>query len=302
MEHLPSLSSLRSFEAAAKHQSFTLAAEELHMTQSAISRMVRELEATIGVTLFRPAGRGVALTDAGRALADQLHGDLDRLRGTIRNASAAGDTRRLLSIGTLPTFGSRWLAPRLTRFRASHPQVEFALHSHPAPFDLIGEGVDIAIHFGRKEWVDGTLTELCPEDLVAVASPLMADRHEVTQPTGLARLPLLHLSTRPNAWRVYFDALGLPLDTVRQGTLFDQFSAMISAAIHGLGAAIVPSYLIEAELAQGTLVILGRPACEDDRYYVVTPRGVANPLAAQFRDWLVAEARASTRKRMQFRG
>ena len=113
MSGLPSLSVLRSFEAAARHQSFTLAAQDLRVTQGAVSRMVRELEGLVGVALFRPAGRGVALTEAGRTLSERLHGDLDRLRQTMRNASAAGDGMQMLSIGVLPTFGSRWLAPRL---------------------------------------------------------------------------------------------------------------------------------------------------------------------------------------------
>ena len=293
---LPSLSLLRSFEAAAKHQSFTLAAEELRITQSAVSRMVRELEAIVGVTLFRPAGRGVALTEAGRNMADQLHTDLDRLRQTMRNAGAAGDRMQTLSIGVLPTFGSRWLAPRLADFRAEHPKVQFALHSRAEPFDMAREGIDLAIHFGRKEWIDGALTELCPEDLVAVSAPLLAERYDVSTAADLIRLPLMHLQTRSTSWPVYFDSLGLAADHARQGALFDQFSTMIAAAIHGLGAAIVPSYLIEAELAQGTLVVLGSPKQSDGMYYVVTPRGVANPIAAIFRDWMVGQARATSRK------
>lgn len=294
---VPSLSVLRSFEAAAKHQSFTRAAEELHVTQGAISRMVRELEAQAGVPLFRPAGRGVALTDAGRNLARQLHADLERLRQTMRSASAAGEGAQTLSIGVLPTFGSRWLAPRLPRFRAEHPKIEVAIYSRAKPFDLAREGIDIAIHFGRKEWVDGTLSELCPEDLVAVASPVMAKRYEIAQPGDLQRMPLVHLHTRETAWQVYFDSLGVPMKRARQGAFFDQFATMINAAVHGLGAAIVPSYLIETELAQGTLVAVGRPESPDDMYYVVTPRGVANPAASAFRNWITAQARVSSRKR-----
>ena len=297
MSGLPSLSVLRSFEAAARHQSFTLAAQDLRVTQGAVSRMVRELEGLVGVALFRPAGRGVALTEAGRTLSERLHGDLDRLRQTMRNASAAGDGMQMLSIGVLPTFGSRWLAPRLERFRREQPTGQFAIHSRSKPFDLAADGIDLAIHFGRKEWVNGALTDLCPEDLVAVASPGLAARHAVAGATDLARLPLLHLHTRHTAWEVYFDGLGQATDRARRGAMFDQFSTMISAAIHGLGAAIVPTYLIEAELAQGTLVELGRPPSPDGQYYIVTPRGVANPAAAAFRDWIVGEVRTSTRTR-----
>lgn len=294
MRLLPSLSVLRSFEAAAKHESFTRAAEELRVTQGAISRMVRELETHVGVTLFRPEGRGVSLTEAGRNLAQNLHDDLERLRVTIGNASAAGEEMRTLSIGVLPTFGARWLAPRLAKFRKKHPNIEFALYSRSQPFDLGREGIDLAIHFGRENWVDGTLTKFCPEDLVAVASPLIVEGSRAPEPAHIQSMPLLHLRTRSEAWPAYYETLGLATETARRGATFDQFSAMIAAATHSLGAAIVPTYLIEAELAEGSLVVLGQPKCPGDMYYVVTPRGISNPDAAQFRDWIVAEARSKT--------
>lgn len=181
---------------------------------------------------------------------------------------------------------------------AEHPKIQIALHNRAEPFDMAREGIDVAIHFGRKEWIDGALTELCPEDLVAVASPVMADVYEIKQPQDLYDMPLLHLRTRDSAWEIFFDSLGLSTDIARQEALFDQFATMVAAAIHGLGAAILPSYLIESELAQGTLVALGRPECPDDMYFVVTPRGVANPAASAFRNWATAEARASSRKRV----
>lgn len=302
MLHLPSLSVLRSFEAAAKHQSYTQAAEELRVTQGAISRQVRELETIVGVTLFRKAGRGVALTEAGRNLAARLQGDLDRLRQTVAYASAAGDGARTLSIAVLPTFGARWLAPRLPRFAARQPRAQLAFHSRGEPFDLAREGIDLAIHFGSADWVGGTLTPLCPEDLVAVASPLLADRYEVERPEDSLRLPLLHLSSRATAWQDYFSGLGLVPDGALQGALFDQFSTMIAAATHGLGAAIVPTYLIESELAQGTLIILGQPAGSEGMYYVVRPRDVENPLAESFAAWVCEEAQASSLRRLQRQG
>lgn len=292
MPHLPSLSVLRSFEAAARYQSFTRAAQDLGITQGAVSRMVRELEATLGVPLFRQAGRGVVLTEAGQRFAPRLSEDLARLRQTLRLAGAAG-AGRALSVAVLPTFGSHWLAPRLPQFQARHPEITLALQSRTAPVDLVQEGVDLAIHFGREEWVDGVLTELCPEDLIVVAAPALVAAHGLGQPAALAQAPLLHLQTRLNAWPAFFDQHNLDANTARRGTLFDQFAALIAAATHALGAAIVPTYLVEAELSDGRLKTLGRPKPQADRYFVVTPKGIDNPAAEALRRWLIEEAQRS---------
>jgi DNA-binding transcriptional LysR family regulator len=296
MTHLPSLSLLRCFEAAAKYQSFTRAARDLGMTQGAVSRQVRELEAQIGVTLFRPTGRGVALTEAGRSLANHVQDDLDRLRQTLRRAGAVDQGHQVLAIGVLPTFGSHWLAPRLRRFRDTHPGVELEIHSRTEPFDLIRHGIDLAIHFGRSHWVDGDLLPLCPENLVAIAAPDI-----LAQPGAvLPNLPLLHLRTRQNAWAAHFETLGLPVHAARRGMVFDQFATMIAAAIHGAGVAIVPTYLIERDLDRGALVpVLPHlpPKGMGDMYYVVMPKGVHNPTAARFRHWIMAQARASSQNR-----
>ena len=291
MTRLPSISVLCSFEAAAKHQNYTLAAEELGVTQAAISRKVRELEGVIGVALFRKAGRGVELTGAGRALEDRLHGDLDRLRATIDLASASGDAEQRLTLAVLPTFSAQWLVPRLANFMACHPGFQFALQSRTEPFDLVKAGVDLAIHFGRKEWVGGKLAPLFPENLIAVASPAMIERMDIKGPQDVERLPLLHLSTRRSAWAAYFAALGLRDSTAYQGTLFDQFTSLIAGAVSGMGAAIVPSYFVENELQQGALVGIGTAPTSDDMYYVVTPTNLANPATDTFRAWITSRAK-----------
>jgi len=274
-----------------------LAAEDLNVTQAAISRQVHELEGLLGASLFRKEGRGVVLTDAGHRLAQRLAVDLDRLRQTMTNAAAAGAGDEILSIAVLPTFASRWLAPRLSLFKALEPRVQLALHSRSAPFDLAREGIDLAIHFGSNAWTSGNPTPLCPENLVAVASPILVDRYEVTCPGDCQRLPLLHLQSRCTAWQDFLEQVtGVP-KRARAGMLFDQFSTMIACAINGLGAAIVPAYLIETELALGTLVALGKPEASDGMYYVVQPRGIHNPLADRFADWLGQEAQMSSRRR-----
>ena len=294
---LPSLAVLRSFEAAAKHQSFTAAADDLRISQAAISRQVRELEEIIGCQLFRKEGRGVALTAAGAALAEELHVGLDRLRDTIRKAQGAGEAGQTLTVAVLPTFSSRWLARRLPEFRALYPNVQFTFKSRTEPFDLISDGVDVAIHFGAPDWIGGNHVTLCPEALVAIAAPRLVEEAGLDDATAYVDLPLLHLASRRKAWPAFFDQLGLDPATAYRGDLFDQFSTIISSTIAGLGASIVPAYLVEAELAQGTLVAFGKPDPGNGKYYAVTPSGLANPLASSFCNWIAHAARQSALSR-----
>lgn len=284
---LPSLPVLRSFDAAARHQSFTMAAEELGLTQGAISRQVRELEELIGVRLFARVGRRVQLTPAGRAFARDLVGDLARLRHSVTRAVAAGDGGSILSVAVLPTFGSRWLMPRLPDFCARHPDIQLSFSSRGEPFDMQEERCDVAIHFGLADWPGAQLAPLCPENLRAVASPGFLDQHGIRQPADLCHAPLLQLSSRPDAWAAFFAAQGQEVTRAGAGMLFDQFSLMISAALQGLGAALLPVYLIEDELGQGSLrsvAAVGSP--QEASYHIATPLGGTSREAASFVSWL----------------
>jgi len=285
-DRLPSLSALRCFEASAKRESFTGAAEELGLTQSAVSRQVRELEEHVGASLFRREGRGVRLTDAGRALFDSLTGDLDRLRRTMHRAVAAGDGARVLSIAAPPTFAARWLVPRLHLFREAHAGLELTVVSRAEPFDLHEERVDVAVHFGGWDWPGARLTPLCPEELIAGAAPALLARYPVSGPSAILTTPLLHLSARPDQWMRF--ARGLTDEAPRRsGSHFDQFSLVIAAAVAGMGAAILPTYLIERELADGHLIHLAGGATDDaGRYFIATPMGRNTPLATAFATWL----------------
>jgi DNA-binding transcriptional LysR family regulator len=287
MSDIPSFAVLRCFEAAARHQSFTAAAQDLGLTQGAVSRHVRELEEHVGVALFRRQGRGVRLTEAGQALSRHLLGDLERLRRTIARAAAAGETRRVLGIATLPTFGARWLVPRLPGFRAGREDVELVLYSRGEPFDLAEGGVDVAIHFGGADWPGAHLTPLCPEGLVAVASPRLLPARGAARPEDLFALPLLHIASRPYLWEQFRQSLGSASAATRRGSYFDQFSLIIAAAVAGLGAAILPRYLIETELTAGLLQEVAQlPPVSGQAYFIATPIGVRNPLAAQFVSWI----------------
>ncbi len=278
---------LRCFEAAAKHQSFTAAAEELGLTQSGVSRQVKELEDQIGAALFRREGRGIRLTRAGRSFADAIFSDLARLRRTVSQAVAAGESQEVLSIAVLPTFAERWLVPRLGDFKAKRANLDLMVYSRSDPFDLADQGIEIAIHFGTNDWPGAKLTPLCPEDLVVVASPALIEANAVKDATDIFNMPLLHLTSRPHLWRVFQKTLPEVTAYAQQGSYFDQFSLIISAAVSGLGAAILPTYLIEPELASGTLIQLASVIDgSGHNYYVATPPGRRSAAAVEFTTWI----------------
>ncbi|MBL4808297.1 MAG: LysR family transcriptional regulator [Rhodobacteraceae bacterium] len=285
---IPSLSALRSFEAAARHQSFTLAAAELNVTQGAISRQVKDLEYVIGTPLFRRVGRNVRLTNAGFSLATDLTSDLNGLTDTIARAISAGRDDTIIRLAVLPTFGNRWLVPRLGEFQAEHPKIKLSIATRDRPFDLMKERFDLAIHFGQDNWPDARLTRLCNETLVAVATPEFRDRHDVQTVPDLINAPLLNLETRPTAWDDWFASHGLVGTRTVSKIQFDQFSMVITSAIQSLGAALLPTYLIEKEIKEGSLIQLWDASLKtDNNYYIVSSLGDQNASIKIFTDWLI---------------
>jgi len=290
--NIPSLALLSSFEAAARHESYTLAAEELGVTQGAVSRQVRELENFVGMSLFQRIGRSVRLTEAGRAFASEIERDLGRLQTSVSRAIAGGEAVSLLTVAVLPTFASRWLVPRLPDFNRLRPGVEIELQSRAEPFDLQHSQVDLAIHYGRADWPGARLVPLCPEDLVVVASPELVAKFDLGVAAHVFEAPLLHLTSRPGMWVRYRMQLGVSGRDAFPGPRFDQFSMLISAAVAGLGVAILPTYLIESELASGSLRTVGRvDAAPDESYFIARPMGRTSDLAKVFADWLKRQVR-----------
>ncbi len=284
---LPSHTLLRSFECAARQQSFTLAAKELDLTQSAISRQVKELEQIVGTDLFRRVGRRVVLTRAGRNLAAELAVDLENIRQTLLRAVASGEQGASLRIAVLPTFASRWLIPRLPDFTALHPGIAINLATRLEPFDMTREQFDIAIHFGTDNWPDTKMVRIFEEEMIAVCSPEFRDRHGITDGLGLPGLPLLHLETRSTAWPDWFDNTKTDRKSAQSGTHFDQFSMLISGAVASLGAALIPAYLIENELENNSLVrVSGTSLKTRNSYFVVTPAGNSRTGVKEFTDWI----------------
>lgn len=278
---------LRSFECAARHESFTLAAEELHLTQSAISRQVKELEDVIGTDLFSRIGRRVALTEAGKNLAGELAIDLESIRQTVMRAVSAGALGAVIRVAVLPDFASRWLIPRLPEFMALHNDIEISFATRLEPFDMVREHFDLAIHFGTDNWPGAEMELFCTETMVAVASPAFMERYKFESTKDLLNAPLLHMENRPMVWRDFFMQAKIENEAVFAGKYFDQFSMVIAGAIASLGAALVPTYLIERELSDGSLVQLDKASVTTkNNYYLVKPANSKSRHVTLFTDWM----------------
>lgn len=290
---LPSVSLLMAFESVIRTGSTLAAAHDLSLTQGAVSRLIQNLEAQLGVQLFRREGRRLIPTDNALAYARDVAKAMDLIsRASMRVRSAPGGGTLGLSI--LPTFGTRWLAPRLPRFLAKNPGVTINLGTRLRPFDFAEEGFDAAIHFGEATWPGAGFAKLFDERMVACAAPGFLASHPVKGPPDMIGLPLLQLETRPDAWADWLAHHGIT-DTAPLGMLFDQFAPMIQSAIYGMGVALLPEFLARAELADGRLVdAWGGPVPSRGSYYLVWPLAAEGypPLIA-FRDWLLAEVRGA---------
>lgn len=286
---LPSLPLLCAFEAAARTGSVTAAGRELALTQGAVSRQIKALEEQLKVTLFHRENQKIRLTAAGEVYAREI-------REALRKISAASLNLRALPFdGTLalavpPSFGARWLAGRLQRFHARHPELRLHLFTRPASFDFRLEAIDAAIHVGAPDWPGAELQRLCGEVLVPACAPAMQAQFGFATPADLLRAPLLHQTTRPDAWERWFEANGVDAGTIH-GMLFDQFLTAAQAAAAGLGLALLPEFLFAEDFAAGRLVpaVPGRTPSAA-AYHLAWPagRGDYPPLRA-FRAWLLEE-------------
>ncbi len=289
---LPSLTAVRSFAVAGRLLSFTAAAAELNVTQGAVSRMVRALEAELGVELVRRAGRGLALTAAGAAYLGEVTAALDRIAAATRSVRGL-DAPGALAISVLPTFAMRWLVPRLPAFRRLHPDIAVEVAAGDGPVDLAGGPVDIAIRHGAPPWPGAVAAALMSEEIGVVCAPQLLRLDPVRQPTDLIGRPLLQHTTRPSGWPAFFAALGLPPPDLARAPGFEHLFMIAEAAAAGMGFALVPLFLVEAELASGRLVralpTTLRPA---QGYYVLHRPGADRIRKVRiFKAWLMRQAR-----------
>ena len=294
---LPSTGALEAFEAAARHQSFTKAAEELSVTQSAVCRQVAALESFLDVKLFQRTRRGVTLSEAGRDYSRSVGARLDEVERDTLELMARGGRGSSLELAVVPTFGTRWLLPRLPAFQRAHPHVVVHLSSRTRPFLFADTAFDAAIHAGETgsaAWPGTEKRFLMSESLIAVASPglpaLAAGRPQTA--ADWARLPLLQQSTRPYAWRQFFEGLGLAVAQPMAGPRLELFSMLTEAAVHGMGVALTPPFFVQEELAQGRLVdIAPRPVGGQRAYSLIWPEEKAElPALQAFAAWLQSEA------------
>lgn len=288
---IPSTAALSAFEAAARHSSFTEAALELSLTQSAICRQIAALEQFLGVSLFRRSRRGVLLTEAGVAYHRQVSRNLEQIELDTLNLMTRGGRGGCLELAVVPTFGTRWLLPRLADFAKLYPDITLNLSSRTRPFLFEDSTMDAAIYAGDGHWPGAVTTMLMPETLVPVCSPALIGPRKVVTPQQLAELPLLQQSTRPYAWRQWFESIGYVPGNELVGPRYELFFMSLQAAAVGLGVALVPEYDIGDDLTSGRLVIPVQHFCPSDRaYYLSIPeRKADNPVLEIFKSWLIDE-------------
>jgi len=297
---VPPLPALVAFEAASRHLSFTRASEELSLTQSAISRQITLLEQLLGVRLFERIRQRVNLTPAGRFYAEQVRDVLGRLTTATEEAIAFRGQGGILRLRVPPTFGTRWLIPRMGRFFERHPEVTVSFTTRlPGAIDFRREGLDAAIHVGEAAWPGVALHRLTAGEAVAVAAPSLIKSLPIREPKDLRRATLLIHRSRPESWSKWFDAHRLGAVTALPSLAFEQFTMVFQAAIAGLGVAIAPSFLVRPELASGELARLFEPIVEKDQgdFFVYPLEKKDFAPVAVFRDWILREAAIASETR-----
>ncbi|MFY1667694.1 LysR substrate-binding domain-containing protein [Pseudomonas sp. Pseu.R1] len=286
----PSMSLLLAFEAAARHESYTRAAVELSLTQSAVSRQVQALEQQLGLTLFRREGRQVQLTDVGRLYQREMSEALGRIRSATLQAMAWQSGGGSLRLATLPTFGSKWLLPRLHDFYTQHPGMLVHINSRIDAVDFETSGIDAAIVVGTSGLPGLISHRLHAEELVVVISPQAAGGHQEWTPEHIGGQILLNVVNNPNAWGDWFSHHHLPHRLMRLGPSFELTSHLIQAVKAGIGIGLVPRILVADELASAELISLDLPFASQRSYYLSYPtRNEMLPSLQAFRAWLLEQ-------------
>jgi LysR family glycine cleavage system transcriptional activator len=284
---------LRAFEAAARHLSFTQAAAELNVTQTAISHQIRRLEEQLGRRLFVRRQRTLLLTPEAQQYLPAVRAAFSDLRlATDRLLRADGKT--VLTVSCLPSLAAKWLVPRLAAFQELHPSVEVRIATATRIVDFRREEIDLAIRYGSGRWPGLRADWLMAEDVFPVCCPalLTADR-PLERPEDLAHHTLLHVNLYRDEWLLWLTAAGLPASlATRPGLTFDLGLMALQAAIDGLGVALGRTPFVEADIAAGRLVAPFDIALPSEAgFYVVAPEQTADtPKIAQFRDWLITAA------------
>jgi len=294
---LPPLNALRAFEAAARNESFTRAAEELCVTQGAVSHQVKALEATLGIKLFNRERQRLAITDAGREYLNVVRDALDRIAaGTERVLQR--QSSGVLTVSTSPDFAAKWLVYRLGRFAEAHPGIDLRVSATMHHVDFVREEVDVAVRHGDGNWGGLNAVRLCSEQLFPVCSPkLVSGRNRIAEPADLLKSPLLHLDDS-KAWSQWFDAAGVADAEMSHGLVLNRASMLIDAAVDGQGVALARTTLAAWDVLNGRLVKPFDVGLRLSRtYWIVCPKTTSTkPKITTFRDWLLAEAADDARR------
>jgi LysR family glycine cleavage system transcriptional activator len=289
---LPPMQALRAFDAAARAGSLTGAAAALHLTHGAISHQIKSLEADLGVRLVERAGRGIRLTDEGQRFAARVQTAFAELSAAVREMTEHANPRRL-RVSVLPSFGARWLLPRMGGFIAAHPDIDLDVRANVALADFDRDDVDVAIRYGFGDWAGIVAEFLFGEVMFPVCSPRYASGKLPTRPADLARHALLRGETEP--WKPWFDMAGLDWPEPARGPTFNDSSHLLQAAAEGQGIGLARSALAASDLASGALVRLFDVALTAPRrYYLVYPPRLRNARkVTAFLQWLRAQVDAS---------
>lgn len=287
--YLPSMASLTALEALDRLGTATAAAQELDLTQSAVSRQLQVLEQQLGHSLIRRERKRLVLTDAGTSYARDIRLALSMISRASTQLHARPGTKGL-SLAILPSFGMRWLVPRLPGFAAQYPEVPVNLATRLAHVDFDSDDFDAAIRYGNGHWTHCHSVMLAEEKLIPLCHPDLLPDGTAQTAAALSNMSLLHIETRPNAWTNWLAAKGAPAP-LRSGALFDQFSTITQAARHGLGVALLPDFIAEDELAQGPLVAAFDGYTQSrNAYYLVWPqRTSGDPGLQLFIDWIITQ-------------
>ncbi len=293
---IPSFTALQCFDASARHLSFTKAADELALTQSAVSRQIKKLEEFLACPLFERVKQRLQLTEVGEVYAKDIREVLDRAEAATLRITLGQSTP--LQIGAEPAIAGRWLIPKLGALQESHPDIEIDLITDMAA--LYGEGssrvYDLAILYGDGEWPDMNSELLMEDELVAVISPkLLADAKPAAEHEGILNWSLLHhtgVLSSSISWLRHAGLSDLEIEQL-PGQRFENFQLLLQAALQGMGVAILPKYFVSEELLDARLL----KACEKtllcpQSYYVVTPKALSGQSAVQgVAEWLISQAK-----------
>jgi LysR family glycine cleavage system transcriptional activator len=289
---LPSLNGLRAFEAAARHLSFTLAASELNVTQTAISHQIKRLEQELGISLFVRQNRALTLTPEAKDYLPGVRAAFNDLR-LATDRLLRKDNDHVLTVSTLASLAAKWLLPRLSAFQQAHPDIDVHITTSTSLVDFRSGDVDAAIRYGRGHWPGLRADWLMADELFPVCSPaLLKAGKPLRRPEDLVNWTLLHSSSGyDDDWRLWLTAAGLPADISKQpGLSFDLIFMTVQAAIDGFGVAMGRTSYVEADIAKGRLVVPFKVTLPVDAgFYLVSPEAKADtPKLSAFRQWLKA--------------